>query len=256
MHITEQIREYVDRAILYSYRGSHTHGTYIPSTDPNSIDDIDMMGVYLAAPERYVGLQENLQRSFPLKHEEYDYEFHEFRRFLNLLLKSNPNVIGMLWLQPHLYKKISETGRYLIDHRDIFSSKAAYYSFTGYAHAQLYKMEHLAYQGYMGAKRKRLVEKYGYDTKNAAHCIRLLRMGIEFLLTGEIHVWRADADTLKEIKTGLWTLDQVKDEASRLFKNAEEALLKTHLPHSPDKEKAERLCMDVLTDYLRTGIVK
>jgi len=35
--------------------------------------------------------------------------------------------------------------------------------------------------GYLGDKRKQLVLKHGYDAKNAAHLIRLLRMGIEFL---------------------------------------------------------------------------
>jgi len=52
----------------------------------------------------------------------------------------------------------------------------------------------------MGAKRKSLVEKFGYDTKNAAHLILLLRMGIEFLSVGVLHVKRHDAQELLEIK--------------------------------------------------------
>ena len=40
--------------------------------------------------------------------------------------------------------------------------------------------------GYMGDKRKRLVVELGYDAKNASHCVRLLRMCIEFLTTGEM----------------------------------------------------------------------
>lgn len=32
---------------LEGFRGSQAHGTYIPSDDPNSIDDIDYMGIYV-----------------------------------------------------------------------------------------------------------------------------------------------------------------------------------------------------------------
>lgn len=39
----------------------------------------------------------------------------------------------------------------------------------------------------MGEKRKQLVAKHGYDTKNASHLIRLLRMGMEFLTVEEIN---------------------------------------------------------------------
>ena len=61
-------------------------------------------------------------------------------------------------------------------------------------------MERNACKGYMGEKRKRLVEKFGYDTKNASHLIRLLRMGMEFLVDGELHVEREDAKELLRIK--------------------------------------------------------
>ena len=46
--------------------------------------------------------------------------------------------------------------------------------------------------GYMGQKRRELVRRVGYDDKNAAHLIRLLRMGIEFLTEGTIYVERAN----------------------------------------------------------------
>lgn len=46
----------------------------------------------------------------------------------------------------------------------------------------------------------------------------LLPMGAEFLESGHLRVYRTkDAEELKEIKRGGWTLDQVKAEAERLF---------------------------------------
>ena len=63
--------------------------------------------------------------------------------------------------------------------------------------------------GRMGAKRKELVEKFGYDTKNASHLIRLLKMGIEALTTGELLIERPDNNMLLEIKRGEWKLERV-----------------------------------------------
>jgi hypothetical protein len=107
-------------------------------------------------------------------------------------------------------------------------------------------MEHFVFQGYMGAKRKTIVENFGYDTKNAAHLIRLLRMGIEFLTDGELYVEREDAAQLLDIKRGLWTLEQVKAESDRLFKLAEEAYVRSSLPKAPDFESIGKLCVELI----------
>jgi hypothetical protein len=83
----------------------------------------------------------------------------------------------------------------------------------------------------MGEKRKAMVRKYQYDVKNAAHLIRLLRMGSELITTGMLQVYRTtDADELKVIKRGGWTLDQVKAEAARLFDGVEAARARSAVP--------------------------
>lgn len=106
-------------------------------------------------------------------------------------------------------------------------------------------MTHLACKGFMGVKRKGLIEKYGYDTKNASHLIRLLRQGIEFLIDGEMHVFRKDAKELLAIKDGEWSLEKIKSEAERLFVLSEEAFIRSNLPVKSDHEKISRLCVDM-----------
>lgn len=105
--------------------------------------------------------------------------------------------------------------------------------------------------GYMGQKRRELVRRVGYDAKNAAHLIRLLRMGIEFLTEGTLHVERADAPELLEIKRGAWPLEKVKAEAERLFVLAQEAYVRSSLPAEPNPAEAERLCVSMISDYHR-----
>ena len=46
-----------DRSILLAYRGSIAHGMYIPNSDPNSIDDKDIMGVCVPSVDYYFGIE-------------------------------------------------------------------------------------------------------------------------------------------------------------------------------------------------------
>ena len=296
-----------ENLILLGYRGSIAHNMYVPQEDANSIDDKDLMGVFVGPKEHYLGFgRSEVKEKFI---NEWDAVSYEIRKFMGLLLKCNPNVLSLLWLPEQHVIFEHELGRLLREHRDIFVTKAAYHSFNGYAYGQFKRMTHFNQEaqqqmgeleaaleshgidindlsadqaardtvvdggpfdgerlgllidryagmkrqyysgGYMGAKRKELVRKVGYDAKNAAHLIRLLRMGIEFLVDGELHVERADAEQLLSIKRGEWTIERVKEEAERLFKLAEEAYVRSSLPAKPDAKKAESLCMEIISRY-------
>lgn len=237
-----------EHSILIGHVGSHSHGTYLPAKK-GGIDDIDIQGVVVPPKEYYLGLKqwENLN----VWVDEYDIVMYEARKFMKLLLKNNPNVLGLLWLEPNLYVKKTSAGELLIKNRDIFSSKAAYKSFSGYAYSQFRKMEHCAFEGYMGEKRKALVREFGYDTKNAAHLIRLLRMGMEFLASGQLNVMRQDAGQLIDIKQGKYTLTEVKEMANKLFEKTEEAFIHSKLPNLPDTDKAEKILIEIIKGYTK-----
>lgn len=242
--------------ILLGYRGSIAHGTYLnPEHVEDSIDDKDVMGVAIPTIDHYFGIGEGSMRrgTYERKVKEWDAVTYELRKYVTLLCQANPNVMSLLWLEKHHYINVREEGRILIDSRHLFATKQAYYSFVGYAHGQMKRMTSYAKKGYMGQKRKELVEKFGYDTKNASHLIRLLRMGIEFLREGELHVHRHDARELVAIKMGEWSLDRVKEEANRLFKRAEDAYDTCSLPNRPDQEKINRLCVDILINHFANG---
>ena len=69
------------------------------------------------------------------------------------------------------------------------------------------------------------------------------------LTEGTLHVERADAPELLDIKRGAWPLDKVKAEAERLFQLAQEAYVRSPLPPDPDRPRAERLCVELISDY-------
>lgn len=242
--------------ILLGYRGSIAHGMYRnPEHDEDSIDDKDIMGVCIPGVEHYFGLTQFGSRgTYEKKLREWDTVTYELRKFVNLLYQSNPGVLSLLWLEPHHYIKRYPEGDLLIENRHLFVSKKIYYAFTGYAYGQLKKMTHGSTEGYMGVKRKALVDKFGFDCKNAAHLVRLLRMGIEFLREGELRVHRHDAQELMEIKTGQWALERVQTEADHLFKRAESAYDECKFPNEPARQAVEKLLVGILTDYF--GAVK
>jgi len=244
--------------ILEGYRGSIAHGTYIPSGD-SAIDDRDLLGVAVPPIDYYFGLGKFEQKE--IKTGIWDILVYEIRKYFRLLLKSNPNVLGLLFIQKNLYTKITPLGELLIQNRDLFVSKQCYKTFCGYAYGQLKRMTHFnkdeAYkQAYMGEKRRRLVEKFGYDVKNAAHLIRLLRMGIELLTTGELNVMRPDNNYLIEIKQGKYELKKINEEADRLFKLMDEAFVRSNMQDYPKYDEIEKLLVKIIKEKVRIEVIE
>lgn len=237
--------------ILHAYRGSIAHGMYIPKSDPLSIDDKDTMGICVPPRDYFTGTKTFAKRGTKeIKRDEWDIIIYEIRKAISLLSKGNPNMLSLLWVSPQYYINVSKAGQLLIDSRDIFSGRHVYKSFAGYASGQLKRMTKGNRQGHMGEKRKELIKQFGYDTKNAAHLMRLLRMGIEFLSTGVLNIERQDAGELLEIKRGEWPLERVQHEAELLFSDHRQALINSPLPLEADKEAINELCMQVVEIHL------
>lgn len=295
--------------VLLAYRGSISHGMYIPSEDPTSIDDIDLMGFVVGSIEHYFGLHEWGSRGTrEIKEGKYDCVYYELQKAFSLLLQGNPNIMSMLWLHPQSYLLRMPVAARILDNRQLFVGKHVYNAFAGYAFAQMKKMEtrepaelreylgvtaelkarglHPNHKGekipppeghpseygdwsvdvlrqrlasfqkkgenigYMGDKRKHLVLEHGYDAKNAAHLIRLLRMSIEFMADGVLRPYRTDdAGELLDIKRGKWPLTEVKKLADDLFSRARAARDQSPLPEGPDRPGAERLLVEILREH-------
>lgn len=294
--------------VLLAYRGSIAHGMHVPHSDPNSIDDVDLMSCVIGDLSNYFGLREWGSRGTKEAWQgHYDCVWYELRKAVSLLLQGNPNILSILWLRPSEYIHLEPEGKELLANRHLFVGKHVYNSFAGYAHAQLLKMETrepaevreylgVTYElkkrqihptdqilpddlgdytdcaewsddklrqryrsftkrgenlGYLGDKRKKLLLQFGYDSKNAAHCVRLLRMCREFLATGEMTVYRvADAQELLDIKTGKWSLADVKALANGLFEDIRAARDASQLPPGPDRASVEALLVRLIRDYL------
>lgn len=224
-------------------------------TESTPESDVDIMAIAVGDMSCYLGLQ-TFEHKEVAKHG-YDAVTHEIRKFVRLAMNANPSVLEFLWLPENKYLYLETCGRTLLRNRDLFTSKLAYNSFSGYAYGQLYRLDHIAPTGALGAKRKKIVEEFGYDTKNAAHAIRLLNMSIEFLTEGVMYVDRSKKDGrhLQEIRAGKYSLDEIKSEATKLLALAREAYVRSPLPPKPDHAKCEELLMSILMGYHSLGLV-
>lgn len=95
--------------------------------------------------------------------------------------------------------------------------------------------------------RQALESKCGYDSKHMAHCIRLLRMGIEILTDGVLKVNRkkvGDSGYLLTIRNGDVAYDEVKKVATDLFEEIK--TVKTSLPEFVDREFLNQVCVELV----------
>jgi hypothetical protein len=92
-----------------------------------------------------------------------------------------------------------------------------------------------------------LEHEHGYDTKHAMHLIRLMRMGLEVLETGDLRVRRDDAAELASIRDGAMPFAELLAHANALHDRMDAAARTTALPNDVDPERIDALVQSLLT---------
>lgn len=98
-------------------------------------------------------------------------------------------------------------------------------------------------------ERAKFDEKYGYDTKHAMHLIRLLRMGIEILETGQVNVLRPDREELLAIRNGIWTYDKLIWVAEAYEKDLDRLYATSKLPKKPNHKAINELLIKITEEF-------
>lgn len=104
----------------------------MPPEEPDAVDDVDLMGFVVPPLAYHIGLP---------RWEHWRLQADELDKAVRLLLKSNPNIVGLLWLRANEYVHRHETFEMLRSRRAVFSSQVAADAFAGYAYDQLKRME-------------------------------------------------------------------------------------------------------------------
>ena len=120
-----------ERVILRGLGGSYAYGTNRDGSD------VDLRGVTLNLPSDILGFGEFEQ----FEDVETDTVVYSFNKFVRLLLNCNPNIVELLGLEDDQYLIQSSIGKELLDRKQLFLSKRAAATFSGFADAQLRRLQ-------------------------------------------------------------------------------------------------------------------
>ena len=124
--------------LIYNYiRGSHAYGLQ----KPDGSSDIDTAGVFIEPNEWILGL--GLDFEDQIQDERGDNVWYSLKKFMNMLLSSNPTVLESLFIPEKcvLYEHPIMTN--IKKCRDKFITKACFKPFLGYAYEQIKKCRSL-----------------------------------------------------------------------------------------------------------------
>lgn len=228
------------RLLYLVVSGSHAYGTNTPESD------VDVRGVFLPGKKHVLGTRNIREISFGA-----DGKLHELRSYMAKLEKGTPNLLDWLFVPDDCRLYVDPAFQSILDKRSIFVTKRLYPRLTGYAVGQLKKMGHATRES--GAKRKKLIEDHGYDTKNAVHLLRLLYLAEFVLEFGDYYVRVGPGlkDILQRARAGEYSLDQVKQLAEQKLKEVDAAYEKCTLPACPDMHTVDRLCIELFEEVWR-----
>ena len=130
--------EQLEESGLIFYRtivGSYAYGTNTPSSDT------DIKGFYWVDPEEYLSLNPPVtQKDGQISDERNDTTFYSLYKAFTLLATANPNMIELLWMPEEcMIFRDNRLMDLLLEDRDLFISKQAYFSHAEYARKQIKK---------------------------------------------------------------------------------------------------------------------
>lgn len=337
-----------ERTILLVTHGSHAYGMATPTSD------LDIKGVAIPPRAYFTGFLQSFEQAEV--RDPVDMVIYDVRKFFKLAADCNPNIIEVLFVDEADVRHITPLGAQLREARHRFLSRKARHTFSGYAMAQLkriethrrwlleppaappvraafglqeapeipedqlqtalaivqkqldrwevdvqeedgdraarlgllerwaallaeqqlgldarwraagnllgfetnfldyldrerrFRAERASFEGYQTWQRRRnparaaLEAQAGYDTKHAAHLVRLLRMCREILVEGEVRVRRPDAAELLAIRGGAWPYEALLAWAQEQDDDLGALAASSPLPKAPDRVALDGLC--------------
>ena len=139
-------------------RGSTLYNTNIETSD------VDYGGVFILPNESLLGLPDFYQDQ--VSDEKHDTTYCEFNRWVELLIKANPNALESLFVpRDKVIGEIHPAVQLIIDNRDLFLTKECFKSLSGYAYAQIQKCRGLNKKCVQPVMEKKEVMDFCYTFK-------------------------------------------------------------------------------------------
>jgi uncharacterized protein len=120
------------KLIFRAIAGSNLYGTN------TSESDIDERGVFIPDEKFFYGF---LNRTEQYEDKNNDITYFEIRKFMQLAMDNNPNIIELLFIPKDKWISNSVDWLEIYKNRDLFVSKKAKFTFSGYAHSQFNRIK-------------------------------------------------------------------------------------------------------------------
>lgn len=216
----------MNKTILQAIVGSKAYGLN------HKDSDTDRMGIFIAPTTSVAGLywgsgDESWSDAGP---EGDDNTKHEIGKFLRLVLKSNPTLIELLFMNE--YEILDEVGQGMIDIR----------------HKMLYETGiRSAYLGYARAQADRVAREWpNHKPKMARHCWRISNQAIDLLTTGEFNIHVGNPEPYFQL-TEL-PFEELMEHLERAIYEVETC--HSVLPEKPDVEAVDYFLKEVRRNHI------
>jgi uncharacterized protein len=230
-----------ENLIMACIGGSQAHGAKLGATD-----DTDWYGLYIPPPNKILGLEREEHFVFttggqlggngPL---DVDVCLYTLMKWAGLAAKGNPSALHFLFAPLAFTTEIWD---HFSVRPEIFLAKGHLKSFLGFADDQMQRL--LGQKGQKNVHRAELEDQHGYDTKYAMHVIRLYGEAKELMQHGQITLPRPNRNELIDIRTGKYSLSDIKALGKQLEAEALAAQATSPLPDAVDRDAISKLLAD------------
>lgn len=125
------VQNWLDKnTILKCIVGSHAYGTNLPESD------IDIKGICIPPKDYYLGSHLFFDQYTQQKP---DVEIYGLKKYIKLAADANPNILELLFIEDPIV--INKFGEKLRQNRNLFVTKKAKFTFSGYAISQLKRIQ-------------------------------------------------------------------------------------------------------------------
>ena len=224
--------------VFFSLNGSRLYGT---STEAS---DYDFVGACVEPINYFFAFKHFEQCELKIEAMQSEGVIYSLNKFVSMLASGNPTLLSLIFND----NAADRIGLTTTEIRNAIVSRRAADAFHGYARQQIKRIHT---NQALHVTRQKLIQKYGYDTKYAAHVFRLVAQGVELLESGSISL-PMHKDNIEEclfvLNGGYKTLDEFVREANTRLERLSAAEKESYLPEKADTE--------FLNDFLVTTYKK
>lgn len=168
-----------------------------------------------------------------------DYNIFNVIKYFSMLVNNNPNIIDSLFVPESCVLFADDLAREMRSLNYLFISKRLVKNTLSYADSEFKVIQKRG----RAEKRADLYDKYGYDTKTAYHCLRLLTQAEQALTQGTIFL-DENGDEYRKIRNGLYSYEDFINRVQKYRDYIESILPDSNLQKDPNMERITKLFND------------